>query len=812
MAPSFLRIAVSLPVRGTFHYTVPEDLRSRARVGCRVLVPFQNRKVIGYVLGNGAPQSLKNVKSILEVYDAEPLFHASMVGFLEWMADYYLHPIGKVIQSALPGGLNRQPYTAARVTDRGLEILKSLPDHVEGKKLLLWLKDHAGEKPPWPLQGLKDMVRRGWVLLEEQPGRDRTGPLLRKFIELQPGISRESVREAASGTTANNEGPFLETFLHGDAVLLQALTKAFTNGEYLVRKWIKKGLLQRVERTVFRDPAGKMIFPSPIPRVLYEQQKEVLGHIKPWLDRSAFAVCLLHGVTGSGKTEVYYRAVVQLMDSGRQSIVLTPEISLAVYLGSVFRSRLGDRVALYHSGLTPGERYDQWMRMVRGEVDMVVGARSALFAPFPRLGMIIVDEEHDSAYKQENPPRYHARDAAVVRAKMERVPVILGSGTPSVQSYQNAVSGKYHLLRMPRRIENRPPPVVDIVDLKGEDDAAYQEDMLSPPLKEALAQNLLAGNQALLFLNRRGFHRLFICRACGKGVRCPNCDVSLTYHLKEKQLSCHYCGFHVDPTMTCPSCGRETLSSYGFGTERLEHELKSLFPEARVGRMDTDTTRRKGEIFRILKQFTAHELDILVGTQMITKGYDFPKVTLVGVISADLSLGLPDFRAGEQTFQLLSQVAGRAGRGPQEGRVIIQTFNPEHYAIRTAMSHDYAAFFEMEGSLRRQLEYPPFSHLICLRLKGNHEGRTAEAARLMASQLRGILENWPKRGTHIRVLGPVEAPISRLKGKYRWQILIKSSRGALMRHLLIRMEKGSKKMLQPMGVQLVIDVDPYRMI
>ncbi|MBW1902870.1 MAG: primosomal protein N', partial [Deltaproteobacteria bacterium] len=571
------------------------------------------------------------------------------------------------------------------------------------------------------------------------------------------------------------------------------------------------GVLKSGEMAVYRNPAGELISPSPVPVELYEQQKISLSHLKKYLNKGTFSTSLLFGVTGSGKTEVYYRAMEHVFNAGRQAILMVPEIALAIYMEGFFRSRLGDRVAIYHSGLSRGERHDQWMKIAGGDADLVIGARSALFAPLPRLGLIIVDEEHDSAYKQEANPRYQARDAAVVRAKMEKALVILGSGTPSVQSYQNSIRGKYHLLSMPERVEKRALPDVEIIDMKPPEGRRSGKGIFSPELRKAIDQNLAAGNQTLLFLNRRGFHRLYICRSCGRPVSCPNCDVALTYHLKEDRLVCHYCGFYSGTNMKCPSCGYARLRPYGFGTEKLEQDLRALFPDARVARMDTDTTRRKGQAFKILKKFSEHEIDILIGTQMITKGYDFQMVTLVGVIAADLSLGFPDFRAGERTFQILAQVAGRAGRGVLKGRVIVQTFNPEHYAINAAMGHNFQLFFEKERELRSQLGYPPFSHLAVLRLKGNSETRTSEAAHYLTRNIKGILNKWPKRGKELQVLGPVEAPIARIKGKFRWQILIKSKSVSLLQHLLNEVENRSRSFLKSSGVHLVLDIDPYQM-
>lgn len=497
---------------------------------------------------------------------------------------------------------------------------------------------------------------------------------------------------------------------------------------------------------------------------------------------------------------------------GRKTILMVPEIALAIYMEGLFRSRLGDRVAIYHSGLSAGERYDEWMRMVRGEIDLVIGARSALFAPVPHLGLIIVDEEHDYSYKQEEGARHQARDAAVVRGKTGQALVILGSGTPSIQSFHNASKKRYHLLTMPERIEKRPLPKVQVVDMKEAVGTGNQNGILSPMLKEALDENLTAKRQAILFLNRRGFNRVSLCRYCGESLKCYNCDLSLIYHFKDNCLSCHYCGFHASPRETCPSCGKKGVTSYGFGTERLEQELKTLYPERHITRMDRDSIRRKGQIFKILKQFVEQKIDILVGTQMITKGYDFPNVTLVGVIAADLSLAFPDFRASERTFQLLSQVAGRAGRGDHAGRVIVQTFNPEHYAISTARNHDYQSFYKGEKELREQLGYPPFSYLASLRFQGNNQRKTVKMAEVMGQRILGILKNWPKRGKDIQVLGPAEAPLAKLRGKYRWQILLKGKGSGVLHYLLREVEGFSRGILRGTGVSMIIDVDPYQML
>ncbi len=785
------------------------------KTGCRALVPFRNQRVIGYVLERETNilQRDEGIRDILDILDPEPLFHRNLVPFLEWMADYYLYPLGRLIQSALPTGLNVTPFQSGRLTVEGLEALNSFDISPDEKILLSWVKEHPGKRLPAPLSKFYPLQEKGWVDIETRKTRKPVGPLKRKFIRMKQGVDIEGLlsKDQAS-LKAQNEGEFLHALSIPEGLPLKEISSRFKNGRYLVDKWIKAGIMESYSATLFRGPAGKILIPSPEPSCLYDQQEEALQNIRERLEKGTFSTFLLHGVTGSGKTEVYYSAVKQAIELDRNAILMVPEIALAVYIEGIFRSRLGDRVAIFHSALSQGERYDQWMRMLRGEVDLVIGARSALFAPLPRLGLIIVDEEYDFSYKQEEGPRYQARDAAVVRGKMEKAVVILGAGTPSVQSYQNCVTGRYRLLSMPDRIEKRPQPDMEILDMKMDSGSGKKDEILSTTLKKALERNLKDGKQAILFLNRRGFSRFYLCRSCGESVRCRNCDLTLTYHLDRNILVCHYCGFRSRPKGICPSCGHEGMKAYGFGTERLERELAGIFPDARISRMDRDSTRRKGQSYNIIKQFSENKIDILVGTQMITKGYDFPNVTLVGVIAADLSLGFPDFRAGERTFQILSQVAGRSGRGDQRGNVIIQTYNPGHYAIVTATNHDYETFFRKEKELREQLGYPPFSYLANIRFQGNDRKATGETAKRIGDGTKALLKRWPKRGKEIQLLGPAEAPLSKLKGKHRWQFLVKCKETGLLHYLLKEVEGFSRNILKKSGVRMIIDVDPYQML
>jgi len=808
---SVIRVAVALPVWETFHYTVPSALLPRARVGCRVLAPFGKRKVTGYIVEAISSSREGELKSISDVLDPEPLFHETMVPFLQWLGEYYRYPLGRLIQAALPGGLNMRVFVTARLTEKGERALNLLT--AKEKDILSWVKDHPGRKVPVPIQDLYPLQKQGLLVVERQMRKGHAGPLLRRFVRAREGARAERlVWENKRSLSAKNEKEFLEEVFSSDGMPVATLCGRYANGAYLVKKWITLGVLEPYKAAVLRDPAGNILSADPPPERLYGQQEEVLGAIREGINRKAFATCLLHGVTGSGKTEVYYQAIREAIRIGRQAILLVPEIALVIYMEGLFRSRLGHRVAVYHSGLSEGERYDQWVRMAAGEVDLVIGARSALFAPLPDPGLIILDEEHDGSYKQEEAPRYQARDAAVVRGKFEKALVLLGSGTPSVQSFQNARQGRYKLLSMPERIRRRPLPEVEVVDMKDLPGGKPEEEMLSPTLQSALEAVLADKSQAMLFLNRRGFNRVFLCRFCGRSLRCANCDLALTYHLRENRLVCHYCGFHREITPSCPACGRDGLKPYGFGTERVEKVLRDMYPGIRTARMDRDSVRRKGQTFQLLRKFILHEIDVLIGTQMITKGYDFPGVTLVGVLAADFSLGFPDFRAAERTFQVLSQVAGRAGRGEQKGRVIIQTFYPEHYAVATAKNHDYPGFFNQETELRRQLGYPPFAYLACIRFQGNIERKTVDMSKHVSQEMAEIIGKWPRRGKEIQILGPVEAPLSKLRGKYRWQVFVKSRNSALLHHLLVQVEARSRSVLRGTGVGLTIDVDPYQML
>jgi len=560
------------------------------------------------------------------------------------------------------------------------------------------------------------------------------------------------------------------------------------------------------EQKVYRNPFGEAPPHYPRPEALSADQQRVMCELVAAIRAGKFTTYLLHGVTGSGKTEIYLQAAEQALEANRSVLILVPEIALASQIEGNFLARFGERIALLHSGLSAGERLDQWKRVAGGQVQIVIGARSALFAPLADPGLIIVDEEHDGAYKQEDGFCYQARDAAVLRAKQSQAVVILGSATPSITSFQHTRTGKYKLLTMPVRVAERQLPGVEVIDLKSIKTTTGQPPLFTPQLITALKNNLRQGSQSLIFLNRRGYANLMLCQSCGHTLQCTNCRVSLTLHKGRGELICHYCGATIKSAALCPKCQSTELVEIGFGTERIENELIKILPQARIARLDRDTASSRKDYLKILKAVHQQQVDILVGTQMIAKGHHFPHVTLVGVIWADASLAIPDYKAGERTFQLLTQVFGRAGRGEVPGKVLVQTHHPEHYSINNSKSHNYEDMFSEEISLRQALQFPPFSRLINLRFAGEKE----EAVRKAASQVAEIARQNCR--PQIEVLGPAPAPLSRLRGVYRWQLLLKSAD----LHGLHTLSGHLKTIFGgpgfPSGVKLTVDVDPENML
>ena len=799
-----VEVAVGLPVFKTFHYRIPEKMIGSLQIGMRVLVPFKGRKVTGFSIDlldqppKGVEEKLREVEDLL---DEAPLIDPQMLRFYRWIADYYLYPLGEVIKAGLPPGLHLRSELILSLTQEGMESLtqgglEPIKEKVFkeigrcGKvSLKKILKLFLGEVSRSQLFSLK---RKGFLNIEAGIEGKEVKPKFERVVQYQGGESPQPI--------SKKQAEILKWVKEKGEISYSELSKRFKFPSKPIQSLQAKGLLSLSRREVCRDLSVRSeLKPYPKPEPTSDQEA-ILGEILKGIRSKRFSPFLIYGVTGSGKTEIYIRAIEEVLIQGQEAIVLVPEISLTPQLLSRFIDRFGENLALLHSGLGRGERYDQWRRIWKGEVKIAMGARSAIFAPFKNVGIIVVDEEHDPSYKQEEKLKYHARDVAVVRAKQVEATLLLGSATPSLESFYNAEKGKFRLLNLPERIEGKPLPRVEIVDVRKEGG------LLSEKLRAGLQKNIEDKKQSLLFLNRRGFANFILCPDCGLTFKCPNCSVTLTYHLRDRSLRCHYCDYRIQAPGDCPKCEGHRLQGMGIGTERLEQEIRTLFPEAQVGRMDHDTTSRRRSHLQILKRLESGSIDILVGTQMIVKGHDFPNVTFVGVVSADTSLHFPDFRSSERTFQLLTQVAGRAGRGEVFGEVVIQTFNPDHYSILRAKDHDYIGFYQEEIQFRKALEYPPFSRFVNFRLVGNSEKRTKGMAEEMGKIGQSLLKKGYRKG--IEILGPSTAPFAKMRGKFRWQMLAKGKSPQLLHQFAKELASRMDVQLQGKGVNLDIDVDP----
>ncbi len=809
---SHIDVAVALPVYHTYTYQVPETLIPLIAIGIRVLVPFGQRKVTGYVIGPSKKTELFEIKKIIDILDDKPLFPESMISFFRWIADYYMHPIGEVIKSALPGGLNLYEWTELSITEPGRNRLKANDIPLLEKKILSLLHDGALLQKNLKTK-LKTEIRTSLIQKMIHSG------VIRKRMILK-GNHSGSLKETYL-TFVNSDIPLdqhaekrkkiLEIVRsHESGISQKELNKNISGARSSVAYLVRKGFLSESMRKVYRDPLGDPIPPDRPPDLTKEQQNAVSAVIRAI--GNGFSAYLLSGVTGSGKTEVYMQIAEFALTKGFSTLILVPEIALISQTERRFRARFGERIAVLHSGLSSGEKYDQWERILEEKVHIVIGARSSIFAPISRLGVIIVDEEHDSSYKQESRFRYNARDLAVVRAKQQDAIALLGSATPSIQSYYNADLKKFHRLRLTKRVKDRALPQVRIVDLCQHRDERGIRKFITPELLQEIKHNLSRGEQVLLFLNRRGYANHPICASCGEPMVCKNCDISLTLHKRINAYKCHFCGFSKASVSPCEKCGSASIKLLGMGTEKIAKAMADLFPKARIGRMDRDTTVKKGSLLKILKDLKNNNIDILVGTQMVAKGHDFPNITLVGIICADLSLNFPDFRSCEQTFQILAQVSGRAGRGSVPGRVILQTYSPDHFSIITAQNQDYSKFYNQEIIFRRALNYPPFSRLIQLKISGKDQKATKTHATLTGERCKQILTHDPAFQNSVELLGPVEAPLPKISGYYRWQILLKGSKINLLHSLVHKLLFEDQKVMNNQAVTVAIDVDPVYML
>ena len=766
-SPRAVAVAVPVPYLDALTYVVPEGM-APPKPGMRVRVPLGKRSVVGTVLSPTSVDPAIEAKPIQAVLDQEPFVPPTVVELCQWMADYYVAGVGDAMGVAMPPGSRSRESAfrtirVAHATTFGLDAAR--------------LGGPGGPDGPDGPDGITSnrITTKQRLALEELAG-------------VSSGLSSKALRERG--------------------ISAAVLSKLVAAGLATIR-------VERDERDPLMIAAGAAA--AEVAPVLTPDQQSAFETLRVLAEGGAFRAAVLYGVTGSGKTEVYVRLAETVCARGLRVLVLVPEIALTPSAVARFQRTFGGRVAVQHSGLSDGERHDQWHRIRRGEVDVVIGTRSAVFAPMDRLGLIIVDEEHDSSYKQEEAPRYHGRDVAVMRASREGALVVLGSATPSLESFRNADTGRYARVSLDRRVLDRPLASVRLVDMR----AVYAEHgpdvVISPDLAAAMGDRLAKGEQSLVLLNRRGYATSVFCRQCANPLECPHCSVSLTVHGGRRRAEaapasgaakvgirgrarCHYCNYSIPVPPQCPACAAPYMEQAGFGTERVEEEVKALFPDARVARIDRDTIRKRGALTGLLTRFAAGEIDVLVGTQMIAKGHDFPRVTLVGVISADVGLGLPDFRAAERTFQLLTQVAGRAGRGERVGEAIIQTLNPGHYSVELACRQDYPGFYEKEVAYRRAMQYPPLFALINVIVRGTTEDAAMTAAHMLA---RGIQ---PAEG--FLVLGPAPAPLGRLRGEYRVQLFLKGPTRTKMRDALRRALDG----LPELRRRVSIDVDPMTVL
>jgi primosomal protein N' (replication factor Y) (superfamily II helicase) len=802
--PLYCDVSLPVPLDQPFTYSLPETLRHRVQPGCRLVVPFGTRKLTGVILRCHDEKPDVPTREAFRLIDSQPVLDAELLALGRWIAGYYCSQLGEVLRGMLPLASEIRRGKIYSLTDAGRDAARQLmldasPDDPVTQILRMLEKRplsaaYLAKAFPLAQNALRSLERKKFIIVEQvQTERDPLrAPADRLRIEPAAG-NTEGVRL----TRPERELlAFLD--LHPGSHNVKDLESLIANVSPAARALARKGLVKLTPETSPIAPAMQ----RP-PHALNPAQQAAFDQIDAAIQSQQFHTFLLHGVTGSGKTEVYLKAIDSL-PPGRGALLLVPEIALTPAMAGQFFSRFGDRVAILHSAFTDTERTDQWRRIRSGAASVVVGTRSGVFAPVRNLGLIVVDEEHDGSYKQEENPRYNGRDVAIVRAQAAGACVILGSATPSLETRYNADKGKYTLLELPGRIEARPMPTVQLIDMREEFLETRKQETFSRKMIDAITGRLENGEQTIVLLNRRGFSSFVACRACGERVECINCSLTLTFHKRDRRLLCHCCGYAEKVPSVCPKCASEHVYFLGMGSEKVEEELHRAFPAARIARLDRDTVTGKRHYETILQEFREGNYDILVGTQMIAKGHDIPNVTLVGVVSADVGLGMPDFRAAERTFQLLTQVAGRAGRGTVPGIVLIQTINPDHYAVRMAAAQDYQAFYEKELHFRRMMHYPPFSAMANVLVRAEKK----EVAMRMSSELALLLSPPPEK---LKIMGPAEAPVPRLKNEYRYQFLIKASSRKSLSELLQNIR--SFALQHKWGATaLVIDVDPLTLM
>ena len=809
--PLYCDVALAVPLDMVFTYAIPPGMEPV--VGGRVLVPFRQQRLSGIVVDlHDRPPQVKT-KKVLEALDLSPVLDEHLLKLGKWIADYYLAPLGEVFRTMLPLAAEFKRTITYRITEEGQLAL-----HLAGMTGSPARSQRTPEQQQVEFRVLDYLSERESVREESLRGVTKVARTLLSGMVRKKWIARDDVSAAKDATRLikvavlrdvesspakklnDNQRTLVETLLAAGGKVPVETLRGLDVPRTTLSTLVRRGLIELVDEPQALTSSKLKPRQSPFEFEFSAAQKEALAKIGDAVAAQKFGGLLLHGITGSGKTAVYLACMRKVLDQGRSSILLVPEIGLTPAVAADLHQVFGDEVAILHSGLSAAERAEQWHRIRRGEARVVAGTRSAVFAPVSDLALLIVDEEQDSSYKQEETPRYHARDVAVMRAKMAGAVVVLGSATPSLESYYNAKKNKYALVELPDRVEMRPLPEVEIVDMRQEFQETGQEQVISRKLAKEIRERLEKKEQVMVLLNRRGYSPVVLCRACGKALQCKNCAVSMTHHKREHKMECHYCG-HVERIPDkCAICGSEYVYFVGTGSEKLEELLHGMFPQARIGRLDRDTVRGREDFEHALNALNEGALDMLVGTQMIAKGHDIHGVTLVGVVGADMALGMPDFRAAERTFQLLTQVAGRAGRGQSPGKVILQTYFQDHYAVRFAAHHDFAGFYDKELQFRAWMHYPPYSAIanVLIRSEKLDEALTWS----------GELGRWFEKTRHegIRVLGPAAAPITRLKREYRYHFILKSPSREKINTLLRAMltEAAARKIPRP---QVIVDVD-----
>ena len=822
----YANIAFPLAIDQLFTYAVPPHLDAIVQPGVRVLVPFRRSTQEGIVVERIDATELnpKLIKNISDCLDKSPTFSAELLALTKWMADYYVSSWGNALFCAVPAAVRSQKQQRVQLKSGDKPSVRGV------QKEIVALLEAEGELSPNQIARrvgvnytnvrpkISALREKGVVdvYVTHKPKATAQMATVASLALPSDAIDEEIARltaEASGGRSrraAVKRAEILQILLDEEVPIATAeLTKRVGTSVSLLRTLERRGFIQITRARTVRNPLSCQPVAATQPYVLNSAQMAVFAEIQNALTRlqtastEARRILLLHGVTGSGKTEVYMQAIAPILESGKSVIVLVPEISLTPQTASRFIGRFGERVAVLHSRLSTGERYDSWHRIKKGEATIVIGPRSAVFAPVSELGLMIIDEEHSDSYKSDTAPRYHAREVAQKRSELANCALLLGSATPSLESFHRARSGAYQLLSLPTRVLDREMPEVHIVDMRAELKGGNRT-IFSALLRNAIEQRLVKREQIILFLNRRGHSTYVFCRTCGYVERCSNCSISLTFHFETKKLVCHHCGHRRDTHPACPQCSSPAIRYFGMGTEAIEQEVRKAFPAANVKRFDADSTARKNAHQQILSAFQQQEIDILIGTQMVAKGLDFPNVTLVGVIAADTALNLPDFRASEQTFSLLTQVAGRSGRAEVPGEVIIQTYMPEHYCITAAQKHDYIGFYEQEVAARSALRYPPFSHVARLLLRGKDEKSVIEAAHAVLNQL----QNSQTDGDSVEILGPAPAPLSKIEGKFRWHFLLRSETVEAISQRVQQLTAEPPPAIKSNAVESVIDIEP----